>query len=70
MTIISTELGETAAASGAATGTNASAWATAGIEGDWDDYRGFNVWGGKIAENPASFSGKSWGTIAIGGVLY
>jgi hypothetical protein len=40
------------------------------IEGDWHEYQGFNVWGGKNAENPAQFSGKSWGTIAIGGVLY
>lgn len=40
------------------------------IEGDWDNYRGFDVWGGKNAENPAQFSGKSWGTIAIGSVLY
>jgi len=23
------------------------------IEGDWDNYRGFNVWGGKNPENPA-----------------
>jgi len=40
------------------------------INGDWDNYRGFDVWGGKNAENPAQFSGKSWGTIAIGSVLY
>lgn len=40
------------------------------IEGSWDDYRGFNVWGGLDAENPAQFAGKSWGTISVGGVLY
>ncbi len=40
------------------------------IEGDWNDYRGFNVWGGKNAENPARFKGKSWGTISVEGVFY
>ena len=40
------------------------------IEGDWNNWRGFNVWGGKNAENPAQFAGKSWGTICIDGVLY
>lgn len=40
------------------------------IEGDWNDYRGYNVWGGKNAEHPAQFTGKSWGTISVDGVLY
>jgi len=40
------------------------------IEGDWDNYRGFNVWGGQDPEHPAQFTGKSWGTICLGGVLY
>lgn len=40
------------------------------IEGDWHTYRGKNVWGGHTAGNPAQFSGKSWGTIAVDGVLY
>lgn len=40
------------------------------IEGDWHNYRGYNVWGGHESENPATFSGKSWGTISVGGVLY
>lgn len=40
------------------------------IEGDWDNYRGFNVWGGKDPENPARFTGKSWGTICVDGALY
>ncbi len=40
------------------------------IEGDKDDYRGFNVWGGKDPENPAEFVGKSYGLISIDGVLY
>jgi hypothetical protein len=40
------------------------------VEGDWNNYRGFNVWGGKDAENPAQFPGKSWGIISVKGVLY
>ncbi|HYD82454.1 MAG TPA: hypothetical protein VEA63_00345, partial [Opitutus sp.] len=40
------------------------------IEGDWDNYRGYNVWGGLDAENPATSNGKSWGTICVDGVLY
>jgi len=40
------------------------------IEGDWDDYRGYDVWGGETAENPAQFEGKSYGIICVSGVLY
>jgi len=40
------------------------------IEGDGNNYRGYNVWGGKNAENPEKFNGKSWGTICVKGVLY
>ena len=40
------------------------------IEGGPRDYQGFNVWGGHEAENPATFDGKSWATISIGGELY
>ncbi|MBM4028340.1 MAG: DUF4185 domain-containing protein [Planctomycetes bacterium] len=40
------------------------------VEGDWDNYRGSNVWGGKDPENPAQFEGKSWGTICLDNVLY
>jgi len=40
------------------------------VEGPWKDYRGCNVWGGKHAENPALFKGKSWGMICIKGILY
>lgn len=40
------------------------------IEGDWQNYRGFNVWGGKGAEHPAQFAGKSYGTVCVEGVLY
>lgn len=40
------------------------------VEGEWNNYQGFNVWGGKDPENPPQFPGKSWGTISVGGVLY
>ena len=40
------------------------------IEGDWRNYQGFNIWGGKNAPHPAQFAGKSWGTICIDGTLY
>lgn len=40
------------------------------IEGDADAWQGFNVWGGRDSENPADFTGKSWGTICVDGVLY
>lgn len=40
------------------------------IEGDWKSWQGFNVWGGKEPEHPGRFEGKSWGTIAVDGVLY
>lgn len=40
------------------------------VEGSKDDYRGFNVWGGKNPVSPAAFPGKSYGIISINGVLY
>lgn len=40
------------------------------IEGPKSGYTGYNVWGGKNPENPATFDGKSYGIISIGGVLY
>lgn len=40
------------------------------IEGNGNNWQGFNVWGGKNAEHPAQFDGKSWGTICVDGVLY
>lgn len=40
------------------------------IEDVGNDWKGFNVWGGKNAENPAKFDGKSWGTISVGGTFY
>lgn len=40
------------------------------IEGDRSGYRGFNVWGGHEAENPATFDGKSWGMISVDTTLY
>lgn len=40
------------------------------VEGNRDDYRGFNVWGGFEAQNSATFEGKSWATISLEGDLY
>jgi len=40
------------------------------IRGGKDSYRGYNVWGGKNPERPASFGGKCYGMICIQGVLY
>jgi hypothetical protein len=40
------------------------------IEGGPDAYRGVNVWGGKDAQNPATFTGKGTGILCVGGVLY
>ena len=54
-------------------GTNSdgrSSLGVARVEGDWDDYRGYNVWGGKDGAHPATFDGKSWGIVAVDGALY
>lgn len=40
------------------------------IEGSFEHYRGYNVWGGNHAENSATFDGKSWGMISVDGSLY
>ena len=40
------------------------------VEGSWDNYRGFNVWGGKNPENPTDLDAKSWGMVCIDGILY
>lgn len=40
------------------------------VEGAADDYHGVNVWGGKGAEAPAQFEGKSYGMLALGCTLY
>jgi hypothetical protein len=40
------------------------------IEGGKDNYRGINLAGGKDAENPAPFTGKSEGILALGSTLY
>ncbi len=40
------------------------------IEGQADNYRGYNVFGGVNAEAPATFEGKSYGIAAIDGPLY
>jgi hypothetical protein len=54
-------------------GTNSDGRVSLGfarVEGDAGSYTGFNVWGGKDAENPATFGGKSYGIISIDGTLY
>jgi hypothetical protein len=40
------------------------------VEGDATSYTGHNVWGGKDAENVATFDGKSYGIISVDGTLY
>lgn len=40
------------------------------IEGPKDAYTGHNVYGGKVAPNPAAFGGKSNGILSVGGTLY
>lgn len=40
------------------------------IEGAWDNYDGYNVWGGKANENPSRFGGKTYGIVCIDGVLF
>ncbi|HXK60923.1 MAG TPA: DUF4185 domain-containing protein [Acidobacteriota bacterium] len=54
-------------------GTNSDSRVSLGvarIEGSASNYKGYNVWGGKNAENRAQFEGKSYGIICIDGVLY
>jgi hypothetical protein len=40
------------------------------VEGDATSYAGFNVWGGKNPQSPATFGGKSYGILCVAGVLY
>lgn len=54
-------------------GTNSDGRVSLGVarvEGAFDNYNGYNVWGGKIPENSATFSGKSYGILSIDGALY
>jgi len=54
-------------------GTNSDGRVSLGvarIEGPADGYTGHNVWGGKGGAHPARFSGKSYGILALGDVLY
>ena len=54
-------------------GTNSGGRVSLGVacvEGDWNGYKGVNVWGGKNALHPATFEGKSWGMICVKSVLY
>lgn len=40
------------------------------VQGDKGNYTGINIWGGKNAQNPAQFDGKSYGIISVNGTLY
>ncbi len=40
------------------------------VEGPRDSYSTHNVWGGHMSENPATFSGKSYGLLSVGASLY
>jgi hypothetical protein len=40
------------------------------VEGSWNNYTAFNVWGGANPENPARFDGKSFGLLSVEGTLY
>ncbi|UCF19377.1 MAG: hypothetical protein JSU87_15850 [Gemmatimonadota bacterium] len=40
------------------------------IEGPYESFTGHNVWGGKDAENPATFNGKSTSILCLNGNLY
>ena len=54
-------------------GTNSDGRVSLGfgrIEGTPSSFTGFNVWGGKNPENPATFGGKAISMISVGGVLY
>jgi hypothetical protein len=54
-------------------GTNSEGRVSLGIariEGPWDKYIGYNVWGGKNPKNPYQFKGKSYGLLSLDAVLY
>jgi len=54
-------------------GTNSDGRVSLGVarvEGSAALFKGFNIWGGKNAPNKATFGGKSYGIISIGGNLY
>lgn len=40
------------------------------IEGDVDDQKAYNVWGGAKAENPAEFGGKAYSLLSVDGILH
>ena len=51
-------------------GTDAWAWASDASKASGTTTRASMCGEARTPENPAQFSGKSWGTISIGGVLY
>ncbi len=40
------------------------------VEGDVDNYKGTNLWGGLRGQSKATFGGKSYGILSVGGALY
>lgn len=58
---------------GGFTGTDTEGRVSLGIarlKGEWDHFKGYNVWGGKDTLNSAQFDGKSYGILSIDGKLY
>ncbi|MEJ2750774.1 MAG: hypothetical protein P8183_23135, partial [Anaerolineae bacterium] len=57
-------------------GTNSDGRVSLGVarvEGNWNNYTGYNVWGGKNPESlnsPQDLEGKSYGIMSVDGVLY
>ncbi len=54
-------------------GTNSEGRVSLGfarVQGAKRAYSGYNVWGGRDAENAAQFEGKSYGILSVNGVLY
>lgn len=54
-------------------GTNSKGRVSLGfarVEGPADNYKGFNIWGGHQGKSRATFGGKSYGILSVGGVLY
>ena len=70
MTIINTGLGETAAASGATTGTDASAWATAASKAIGTTTGASTCGAARMPRTRRSSPARVGGRSAIGGVLY
>lgn len=55
---------------GGTNGTGRSSLGVARLEGNWHDFKATNVWGGYRGENDHNVTGKSYGIVCIGDVLY